>query len=479
MGAGSRGSILIVDDDALFRAALARELQSKGYDATAVADPEAAVERLELGSFDLLLTDLKMPGADGIALIERARAIDPDLVSIVITGFGSAERSIDALDRGAFWFIDKSYDRIACFSPLVQKALEFRRLKSSNSQLQRQLEVRYGLDSIVGESDGLRATLDLVRKVADTDATVLILGESGVGKELVARATHFNSRRAAHPFVAVNCGAIPEELLASELFGHVRGAFTGAVREREGRFSAAQGGTLFLDEIGDMSATLQTKLLRVLQEREYEPVGSSRTVQTDVRIIAATNQDLAELIASKRFREDLFFRLSVVPIEVPPLRERRDDIPMLVDYFLAARQRDYPELKGITAVALKRLCDYDWPGNVRELQGMVERLAILRRSGWIDEDDLPESLRAARPARPSISLPPGGVDFDALVDDFEADLIGQALQATGWNKNQASRLLGLKRTTLVEKIRAKGLTPPPGTPPVRRGAPKRNPSTDS
>ncbi len=478
MGAGSRGSILIVDDDALFRAALARQLEGEGYDTAVAGDPEAALEQLEHGSFDLLLTDLKMPGADGIALIERARAVDPDLVSIVITGFGSAERSIDALDRGAFWFIDKSYDRIACFSPLVQKALEFRRLKTSNSQLQRQLEVRYGLDNIIGESDSLRATLDLVRKVADTDATVLILGESGVGKELVARATHFNSRRSTQPFVAVNCGAIPEELLESELFGHVRGAFTGAVREREGRFSAAQGGTLFLDEIGDMSPTLQTKLLRVLQEREYEPVGSSRTIQTDVRIIAATNQDLADLIARKQFREDLYFRLSVVPIEVPPLRERRDDIPLLVDHFLDPRRPDYPELKGITAVALKRLCDYDWPGNVRELQAMIERLAILRRSGWIDEDDLPDRLRAARPAPPSGTRPPGGVDFDAIVDDFEADLIGQALDATGWNKNQASRLLGLKRTTLIEKIRAKGLLPPPGTPVARR-APKRNPNTDS
>ncbi len=338
MGAGSRGSILIVDDDALFRAALARHLEGEGHEVAAAADPECAVERLEQGSFDVLLTDLKMPGQDGIALIERARQIDPDLVSIVITGFGSAERSIDALHRGAFWFIDKSFDRIAAFSPLVDKALDYRRLRSSNRQLQRQLEVRYGLDNIIGESDGLRSTLEMVRKVADSDATVLILGESGVGKELVARATHFNSRRSEHPFVAVNCGAIPEELLESELFGHVRGAFTGAVRERVGRFSAAQSGTLFLDEIGDMSPTLQTKLLRVLQEREFEPVGSSKTVQTDVRIIAATNQDLPELIRQKKFREDLFFRLSVVPVEVPPLRERREDIPLLTDHFLAARK---------------------------------------------------------------------------------------------------------------------------------------------
>lgn len=453
-----RGSILLVDDDALFRAALARFLESEGYAVVAASSPHDGLEHLEQRSFDLVLTDLKMPGFDGIAFIERIQKIDPDIVSIVITGFGSPERSIEALDAGAFWFLDKNYERIACFGPLIEKALEYRRLKTSNQQLQRQLEAKYGLGSIVGTSERLRQTLEIVHRVADTDATVLVLGESGTGKELIARALHYNSPRASRPFVAVNCGAIPEELLESELFGHVRGAFTGAIRDRVGRFAAAEGGTLFLDEIGDMSPTLQTKLLRVLQEKEFEPVGSSRTQRANVRIVAATNQNLPELIRERRFREDLYFRLSVVPIEVPPLRARREDIPLLVDFFLRRHQRDYPEIKGVSVAAMKRLSEYDWPGNVRELEGLIERLVILRRSGWVEEDELPVQILGHAPVQPNLCVGPEGVDFDAVVSAFEANLIRQALEATGWNKNRASQLLNLKRTTLIEKIRAKGLT---------------------
>jgi DNA-binding NtrC family response regulator len=377
-----------------------------------------------------------------------------------VTGFGTPERSIEALDAGAFWFIEKDYERIGCLGPLIAKALEFRRLHSANRQLQRQLESRYGFENIVGHSDSLRATLDTVRKVADSDATVLVLGESGAGKELVARAIHYNSPRAARAFVAVNCGAIPEELLESELFGHVRGAFTGALRDRIGRFTAANGGTLFLDEIGDMSPQLQTKLLRALQEREFEPVGSSRTERVDVRIVAATNQNLPELIKARRFREDLYFRLAVVPIEVPALRQRREDIPLLVRHFLELHRRTYPELQGVTEAAQKRMVEYDWPGNVRQLQGLIERLAILRRSGWIDESDLPAEITGPSRERPSVELPPTGVDFEALVASFEEDLILRALDATDGNKNRAAQLLNLKRTTLVEKIRSKGIRTP-------------------
>ena len=277
-------------------------MEAESFAVVAEGDPSAALERLEQRPFDLVLTDLRMPGLDGVAFIKRVRALDPEAVCIVVTGFPNPERSIEALAAGAFWFIEKNYDRIAALGPLVEKALEFRRLHGANRQLQRQLETRYGFENIVGESESLRALLDKVRKVADSEATVLVLGESGTGKELVARAIHYNSPRAARPFVAINCGAIPEELLESELFGHVRGAFTGALRDRVGRFAAANGGTLFLDEIGDMSPRLQTKLLRVLQEREFEPVGSSRTERADVRIVAATNQNLAEMIREKRFR---------------------------------------------------------------------------------------------------------------------------------------------------------------------------------
>jgi DNA-binding NtrC family response regulator len=455
------GSVLVVDDDAIFRAALKRYLEREGYEITSAGDGETALAKLEESSHDVVLTDLRMPGIDGIELIERARRIDPDAVCIVVTGFANPERSIAALEAGAFWFLDKSYERIQTFGALIEKALEHRRLKTRNLQLQRQLRVRYGFENIIGESEALRSTLDLVRRVADTDASVLILGASGSGKELIARAIHYNSSRAEHPFVAVNCGAIPEDLLESELFGHVRGSFTGAVRDRIGRFAAANGGTLFLDEIGDMSPNLQTKLLRVLQEQEFEPVGSSKTVRVHVRIVAATNQDLPELIRERRFRQDLYFRLSVVPVEVPPLRDRREDIPLLVDHFLAILRRDYPDVEGFTEAALKRLAEHDWPGNVRELQGLIERLVILKRSGWIDEPDLPPGIGGRPPQLRRVRLPPGGLDFAHLIERMEADLIRQALEATGWNKNQAARLLRLKRTTLVEKIRAKGIEPEP------------------
>jgi DNA-binding NtrC family response regulator len=456
----SRASILVVDDDAVFRAALCRYLEGEGYSTVATGDAESGIEELEGQHFDLVLTDLRMPGVDGIEFVRRIIKIDSDAVCIVITGFGSAERSIEALEAGAFWFVDKSYERIATFEPLIQKALEHRRLRSSNLQLLRQLEVRYGFENIVGESEPLRQAIDVVRKVADTDATILILGESGAGKELFARAIHYNSGRAERPFVAVNCGAIPEELLESELFGHVRGAFTGAVRDRIGRFRAAHGGTLFLDEIGDMSATLQTRLLRVLQEREFEPVGSSKSQRVDVRILAATNQDLKTLMQERRFREDLYYRLNVVPITVPPLRERREDIPLLVEHFLNVQRRQYPGILGVTTAAMKQLIEYSWPGNVRELQGLIERLTILKREGWMEENELPSQFGGPPEPLRKMVLPPGGIDYGEAVDAFESNLILQALETTGWNKNQAALLLQLKRTTLVEKIRAKGLTPP-------------------
>jgi two-component system, NtrC family, response regulator PilR len=454
-----RGSILVADDDALFRAALVRYLESQGFDVASLADPEDALEALSRRPFDVVLTDLKMPGMDGIELVRRARELDPTSVCIVITGFGSPERSIEALSAGAFWFIEKSYERIACLGPLVDKALELRQLRASNRRLQRQLESEFGFENIVGRSEALRRTLEVVRKVADTDATVLIRGESGTGKDLVARALHFNSRRADRPFVAVNCGAIPEQLLESELFGHVKGAFTGALRDRVGRFAAAHGGTLFLDEIGDMSPTLQTKLLRVIQERAFEPVGSNKTERVDVRIAAATNQDLEKKIGSGQFREDLYFRLAVIPIEVPPLRERREDVPLLVAHFLERLRPQHPEVKGVTAPALQRMVHCEWPGNVRQLQALIERLVILKGSGWIDETDLPIDLTGAPLPRPSAALPPEGLDYQEVVGAFERDLIVSALEATGWNKNRAAQLLNLKRTTLVEKIRARNIAP--------------------
>ena len=405
-----------------------------------------------------------MPGLSGLELVRQIHDLTPDLPCIVITGYGGAEQSVEALRAGAFWYLEKPFEQqhLDAVRRLVEQAIELGRLKTENRMLQHQLRSRYRFESIVGNGSALRAVLDVVAKVADTDSTVLVTGESGTGKELIARAIHYNSRRVERRLVTVNCGAIPEELLESELFGHVRGAFTNAVNSREGRFSLANGGTIFLDEIGDMSPNLQVKLLRVLQDRSFEPVGSSKTLSVDVRVIAATNQDLEVAIRERRFREDLFYRLNVIPIEVPPLRERRDDIPLLVRHFLevAAAERGRPVAE-LTREAEERLVAHSWPGNVRELENTIERLVVLGGDRPIGVEDLPPAvLRApSAPAGPALQVPAGGLCFRDVVEDFETDLILQALEQTQWNKNRAAQLLGLNRTTLLEKIKKKGLEP--------------------
>ena len=337
-----------------------------------------------------------MPGINGLELVRQIHEIAPDLPCIVITGYASPESSVEALRAGAYWYLEKPFDQghLDVVRKLVEQAIEHGRLKSENRLLQGQLQSKYRFENIIGTSAALREVLETVSKVAMTDSTILITGESGTGKELVARAIHFNSKRADKMFVTVNCGAIPEELLESELFGHVRGAFTNAVANREGRFSVAHGGTIFLDEIGDMSATLQVKLLRVLQDRTFEPVGSSKTQSVDVRVIAATNQNLEDAIAERLFREDLYYRLNVIPIVVPPLRERRDDIPLLAQHFLnianegrADREVDFSD------EVLERLMGFDWPGNVRELENLVERVVTLCSGREIVASDLPTALQ--------------------------------------------------------------------------------------
>ena len=380
---------------------------------------------------------------------------------IVITGYGSAESSVEALRAGAYWYLEKPFDQghLDVVRKLVEQAIEHGRLKSENRLLQGQLQSKYSFENIIGTSTALRDVLETVSKVATTDSTVLITGESGTGKELVARAIHFNSKRADKMFVTVNCGAIPEELLESELFGHVRGAFTNAVANREGRFSVAHEGTIFLDEIGDMSATLQVKLLRVLQDRTFEPVGSSKTQRVDVRVIAATNQDLEDAIAKRIFREDLFYRLNVIPIVVPPLRERRDDIPLLAQHFLniANESRGDQEIEFSDEV-IERMTGFDWPGNVRELENLVERLVTLSSSHRVVASDLPSTLQPSRPSAPTVpQIPPQGLSFREVVDQFESDLILQALEITHGNKNRAAQLIRMNRTTMLEKMKKKGV----------------------
>lgn len=402
-----------------------------------------------------------MPGINGLELLRQIHEIAPDLPCIVITGYGSAENSIEALRAGAYWYLEKPFDQghLDIVRRLVEQAIEHGRLKTENRLLQGQLRSKYRFENIIGTSAALRGVLETVSKVAMTDSTVLITGESGTGKELVARAIHFNSKRADKMFVTVNCGAIPEELLESELFGHVRGAFTNAVANREGRFSVAHEGTIFLDEIGDMSATLQVKLLRVLQDRTFEPVGSSKTQRVDVRVIAATNQNLEDAIANRLFREDLYYRLNVIPIVVPPLRERRDDIPLLAQHFLniANEGRGDREL-AFSDEVIERLIGFDWPGNVRELENLVERMVTLCSSHGIVASDLPRALRASNPSPTAApQIPPQGLNFRDVVDQFESDLILQALEITHGNKNRAAQLIRMNRTTMLEKIKKKGV----------------------
>ncbi len=456
--------VLVIDDEEFYRRALERILGRAGHRVSAARDASEALAVATSEPLDLVLCDVRMPGIHGLELIRQIREIQADLPCIVITGYGSAEKSVEALRAGAYWYLEKPFEQsnLDVVRRLVDQAIEHGRMKGEIRLLQKQLRSRYGFESIVGSSPALRHALEVVEKVADSESTVLVTGESGTGKELIARALHFNSRRSERMLVTVNCGAIPEELLESELFGHVKGAFTNAVAHREGRFAVADGGTLFLDEIGDMSPNLQVKLLRVLQERTFEPVGSSKTVEVDVRVVAATNQDLEESIKEKRFREDLYYRLNVIPIEVPPLRDRREDIPLLAQHFIEriAAEKD-KAVDGIAPEALDRLCDHDWPGNVRELENLMERLVILRGEGEIRLEDLPPNLREG-PATPFARAPrvPGtGLPFNEVVDRFETDLILQALEQTHWNKNRAAQLLGLNRTTLLEKIKKKKLEP--------------------
>ncbi|MBI4126590.1 MAG: sigma-54-dependent Fis family transcriptional regulator, partial [Deltaproteobacteria bacterium] len=354
---------------------------------------------------------------------------------------------------GAYHYLTKPFE-LGDIAALLSKALEHKNLKEENRILKSQLRDRYRFENIIGSNEGLGEIFDMIEKVAETDSTVLILGESGTGKELVARALHYNSPRREKPLVTVNCAAIPEELLESELFGHVRGAFTGAVQTRPGRFASADGGTIFLDEIGDMSLKLQVKLLRVLQEQQFEPVGSNKSRQVDVRIIAATNHDLERAVRERRFREDLYYRLNVIPIHVPPLRERRSDIPLLVHFFLNQyNQAAGQQVKGIDDATMQLLLEYDWPGNVRELENTIERAVVMRRSGQIVVTDLPEHIQEKKLAAGAIAIPEKGMSLKRAVADFEADLIKSALVMTGGNKNRAASLLRLNRTTLVEKMK--------------------------
>lgn len=454
-----KGNILVVDDEVAIRRALERFLTGLGYQVWGVENAADALKIIHSEVIDLALVDLVMPEMDGVELVKKMKSINPNLVAIVMTAYGTITSAVEAMKSGAYHYLTKPFE-LEDIASLVATGLEHQQLREENRYLKMQLKKKYKFENIIGSSDSMQQVFGLIEKVADTDSTILILGESGTGKELVARAIHYNSRRSDKPLITVNCGAIPEELLESELFGHVKGAFTGAHSTKPGRFDAADGGTIFLDEIGDMSPKLQVKILRVLQERRFEPVGSTKTHEVDVRIITATNQDLEQAVKDGRFREDLFYRLNVIPIRIPPLRERRSDIPLLLRHFISRfNEENERSVDGFTDAAAMVLENYDWPGNVRELENLMERIIVLKGEGSIALEDLPPHLKGVTEKFESgnIYIPSEGISFKEAVSEFEKKIIKQALEKTRGNKNRAASLLKLNRTTLVEKIKKMGI----------------------
>jgi len=451
-----KGRILITDDDMQTRELIATFLGYRGYEVLQAHDGMEALEKFDLDEIDMVVTDLMMPRINGLEFMKKLKSIRPEIVTVVYSAFGNSEMASNLLKAGAFFYLEKPFD-LEELEKIVQRGLEHNSLLSRSYRKIPAVKNR-PLINIIGESEKMLSLFELIEKVAESDSTVLILGESGTGKELVAKAIHELSERKSRNFVPVNCGAIPDELLESELFGHVKGSFTGATATRIGRFEMADRGTLFLDEIGDMKQNLQVKLLRVLQNRELEPVGATRSKKIDVRIIAATHQNLESLVEERKFREDLFYRLSVIPIVIPPLRERKEDIPLLIKNFVEKFNKEKRRnVAGFDKDALDALCGYSWPGNVRELENLVERMIIIKGNGEVSVSDLPEKYRGKnpKPVPELVPLPVNGICLASAVEEFENTLIMQALEKTGGNKKEAAILLNLKRTTFIEKLKKK------------------------
>jgi two-component system nitrogen regulation response regulator NtrX len=448
-------SILIVDDEPGVRTALSGVLRDEGYDVDAVESGEACLERLARQAYDVVVLDIWLPGMDGLATLSRMRERQVDAQVVIISGHGNVESAVRAIKMGAFDFVEKplSLEKTVL---VVRNALRQRNLEAENLALRAKIDAQH---QMIGESYAMAKLREQVAMAAPTNGRVLIIGENGTGKELVARNIHGMSRRRSAPFVEVNCAAIPEELIESELFGHVRGAFTGAVADRRGKFETAHGGTIFLDEIGDMSLKTQAKVLRALEEQSFERVGGKDTVKVDVRVIAASNRDLSSLIRAGRFREDLFYRLSVIPIEVPPLRARTEDIPLLVDHFVRLFSAENGKrIKTLSGEALAYFVAYDWPGNVRELRNMVERLVIMGPRDVIEADDLPSPLRPKE--RWSEAAEPRERSLRDARDGFERAYILAELRACDWNMTRTAERLGIERSHLYRKIKAYGIVPP-------------------
>jgi two-component system response regulator PilR (NtrC family) len=434
--------VLVVDDEQSMRELLAIMLRQAGYDVAVADGGEAAVEALKTESFDLVVTDLRMRKVDGLAVLRAAKEFSPRTVVLVVTAFASTETAVEAMKLGAYDYVTKPF-KLDELKLTVSNALERRRLQDENQALKRQLHRERGFENFVGRSPKMLDVFETIRKTADSGSTVMITGESGTGKELVAQALHWESSRRSGPFVSVNCGAVPETLMESELFGHVKGAFTGAVATTEGLFAAAAGGTLFLDEITEIPPTVQVKLLRAIQERQVRRVGDTKDVKVDVRLIAASNRDLGKAVADGVLREDLFYRLNVIPIHLPPLRDRREDIPLLVAHFVKKLAREVGRpVRGTTPEAMAILEQYPWPGNIRELENVVERALVLGSSDMLDVEALPGSVRQP-PSRDDmpVELPAEGIDLEAMLDRIERRYMQLALDRVGGVQTRAAELL--------------------------------------
>ena len=452
--------ILIIDDDPIILEVISEILGTNGYETVTAPSGESGIKELENDYYDLVLTDLVMPDVDGLEILNQTVNRSPKTMCIVLTGYGTINSSVEAMKRGAFDYVTKPVAPKELLV-VIEKALKFRDLEEENVRLKREVRQKYQYSNLIGTSEPMRGIYELIDKVADTDSTVLISGASGTGKELIARAIHYNSSRSGKPLVVINCGAIPEELLESELFGHEKGAFTGAYKTRIGRFEMANGGSVFLDEIGEMSPALQVKLLRVLQEHKFDRIGGTKTIHVDVRIIAATNKNLTIAINKGTFREDLYYRLNVIPAKVPPLKHRKSDIPLLIDFFMKRFQKgNERKIEGFHPEVMDSLIHYDWPGNVRELENVIKRFTILCDGPMVTVDDLPEHIQEQTRAPQLIKkdVLEEGLTLHKAVEDYEKRLILDALEKSNWVKTKAAKLLNINRTTLVEKIKKQNLS---------------------
>lgn len=455
--------ILVVDDEQSLREVLSIMLKRAGYAVTSATDGEEAVELLQKEIFDLVITDLRMPKVDGLEVLKAVKSTSPETVVLIITAFASADSAVEAMKQGAYDYLTKPF-QVDEVQLIIRNALEKRRLTTENMLLKREMASQSSFAQLVGHSEAMQKVFEVVRKVADSKSNVLICGESGTGKELVARAIHYNSARSVLPFVAVNCSAVPETLLESELFGHMKGSFTGAIANKAGLFEIANGGTIFLDEIGDTTPTIQVKLLRVIQEREFRRVGGSQDIKVDVRVVAATNKDLEKAVADGSFREDLYYRLDVIPIRLPPLRMRTGDIPLLVNHFLERFAKDSGKPKPVlSSEAMHVLLEHEWRGNVRELENLIERVVAFSVDGSVTDADVRGWLH--RPTAPPpvqrvpLDLTDEGVDLEGLINGIEKDLLLKALERSKWVKKKAARMLRLNTRSFryrLEKYAIKG-----------------------